>query len=835
MRYATRFRLVPARLKIVLLLALLAGLAASVSPIARAASGTVILEISQAEAINKNSDVFPLAFWAVQQDFYPKLTAGGGAVVTGPEIGQRDWAIWDPVVTTSRTFADLNELNDSSIVSGTVELWDADDIDSDDQFDINADPVTPNRALRLLLDVCSLRFTRQGDTSGAQFSGSTWMPQGNESDPGRVQVNIRTSDGRSFLPNNVAITDAGPVQAVYHPRFIIENKATAFKLDLSSTHPGPVSASISVQMSDGFTTVNDFKSVMVPPEGLRVFFFDGTGSALPYSPRKQPNLKRLQYSVTMSVTADSNTFDKSGPFPNCVPSADNSLSGSAPMITTDSPRTLYLPWDWGSSAIPGESITPAPPSVAQVRTTAAANEKFRRAIFPIADVVSAVFPGRALSVKTELEPAPTILGWSVAAHIAGIDTLELMPRNRWFSENAGRLRFGATAIGMSLGEFAPHAVIAEQGFSEVAVHEQGHTFQLSRRTCSTGGAAELLFGLGCRDEYNHAAIDGAPYKGSGYDVRGEVYPTGSGGAAGTRDVQSVTNFMDTTGPRDGDPYDRWIDNLSYDWLSERLRKPQDPALVSVSGYVQVPGGLDHPTGGTVSGKLLPSFRYDGVPDMPEATLGDLQGPSEGQFFVQLVTGQGKRIYRFTPQFEPENSDTNGYGFFSFAVPWDPATTKIELVGPTKSTDIGNPSGTTGILIGLNRSSSVPTVTKLRAAAGKAPDLSNGQFTAPTIQPGQQIVVAWDQQDADTPGTNLVAMLYLIPPKAPGNLSAVATAIPLAVNLVGGQATFSASQFAELPGDYGARVVLSDGMNTTSFETAKLFSVRTGVYVPLTRR
>ena len=103
------------------------------------------------------------------------------------------------------------------------------------------------------------------------------------------------------------------------------------------------------------------------------------------------------------------------------------------MITTTSPTTLYLPWDWGSSAIPGESITPAPPSVAQVRTTAAANEKFRRAIFPIADVVSAVFPGRALSVKTTLEPVPTILGWSVAAHIAGIDRLELMPRNHWLA------------------------------------------------------------------------------------------------------------------------------------------------------------------------------------------------------------------------------------------------------------------------------------------------------------------------------------------------------------------------------------------------------------------
>jgi hypothetical protein len=835
MPHATRFRLVSPRLKIVLLLALLAGLAASVTPIARAASGTVILEISQAEAINKNTDLIPLFFWAVQQDFYPKLGVDGPSppVVLTPDrqIEQRDWAVWDAPATVPKTFADLTALGGSNIVHGAVELWEDDlDPDSDEVFDINP---TLGRRLSLQFDVCSLRYTRQGDVAGTTFTGPTWMPQGVESDPGRVQINMRTADGKPFLPNNVAIADATPVQVVYHPRYIIKDKATAFMLQLSSSHSAPAGADITVTLTDGITTVTDTKSVTVQPAGLKVFFFDGTGTAPPFAPGKQPNFRRLRYTVTMDVPADATSADPAGLFPNCIASQDNIFTSELPIIATDSPKTLYLPWDWGSSAIPGESITPAPPTVAQVRTTAAANEKFRKAIFPIADVVSAVYPGRALSIKTELEPAPTILGWSVAAHIVGIDTLELMPRNNWFRENASRLRFGASAIGMSLGEFARHAVLSEQGYSEVAVHEQGHTYQLSRRTCSTGGAAELLFGLGCRDEYNHASADGAPYKGSGYDVLGQVYPSGSGGAAGTREVLGVTNFMDTTGPRDGAPYDRWIDNLSYDWLSEQLRKPQDPELISLSGYVHVPGGLDQPTGSAITGKLLPSFRYDGVPDIAAAALNDQQGPSEGQFFVRLVTGQGERRYRFTPQFELENSDTDGYGFFSFAVPWDPTTTAIELVGPGKPTDIGNPNGTTGILIGMNVSLSPPTVTKLRAAAGKAPDLGGQQFTPPTINFGEQIVVAWDQQDADTP--DLVAMLYLIPPSAPGSLSTVATAIPLAVNLVGGQATFSAGQFASLPGDYGARVVVSDGVNTTSFEVAKLFSVRTGVYVPLTQR
>jgi hypothetical protein len=224
------------------------------------------------------------------------------------------------------------------------------------------------------------------------------MQQGFESDPGRVQINVRTADGKPFLPNNVSIADATPVQAVYHPRNIIKGKATAFMLQLTSSHSLPAGANITVTLTDGITTATDTKSVTVPPEGLKVFFFDGSGSAPPYIPDKQPNFRRLRYTVNMTVPADSTNPDPSGLFPNCVATQDNTFTGELPIIATDSPKTLYLAWDWGSSAIPGESITPAPPTVPQVVTTATSNEKFRRAIFPIADVVSAVFPGRALSV-----------------------------------------------------------------------------------------------------------------------------------------------------------------------------------------------------------------------------------------------------------------------------------------------------------------------------------------------------------------------------------------------------------------------------------------------------
>jgi hypothetical protein len=835
MRHTSHPHLASKRLPIGLLLFLLAGLAGGVAPIARAAGGTVVMEIFQADAINRGSDVAPIFPWAIQQDFYPRLSIFGGAFEQGPQVEQRDRAVWDPAFKVEKVFADVSDLAGNNSVSGVVELLDDDvDPDGDELFDINAAPA--QRLLRLQLDVCSLRFSRFEEPA-TKFTGASWMLQGQESDPGAVQVRMRTADGKPFLPNNLAIADATPVQAVFHPRFIVENKATAFKLDLASSHTVPVNANVTVQMSDGITTVIDSKAVVVPPEGARVFLFDGSGSAGPFGPRKQANLRRLSYTVTLNVPADSNAANPTGPFPNCVASADNTLSGSLPVIATISPRTLYLPWDWGSTVVPGDSVTPRPPTVAQVRATALANERFRKAIFPVANVVAAVFPGFATSPRSLGEPGPTIFGWSVAAHIAGIDRLVLMPRNNWFSEEAGRLDFGDTAIGMSLAEFAPRAVLAEQGFSEVAVHEQGHTFLLSRRTCSTGGFAELAFGLGCRDEYNHAAADGAPYRADGFDVLGEIYPSGSGGATGTREVQGSVNFMDTTGALDGGAYDRWIDNLSYDWLSERLRSPQDPPLINISGYVRVPGGLDAPSG-IPTGKLGPAYRYDGVPDLAEALLGGSSG--EGRFAVRLVTPQSNRTYWFTPLFKAEGQSTQGYGYFAFAVPWDPDTTSIELIGPKTPGDIApdpkiNPQPQNAVLDSRAVSKATPTATRLRAGVGKAPDLSGSTYTPPVVGLNKNIVIAWNQADGDTPAGNLTAMLYLIPPKSSG-LSAVASAVPIAVNISGGQVTISARQLASLPGDYGARVVISDGVNTTVLpDVAKLFSVRNGTYLPLTRR
>jgi hypothetical protein len=813
----------------VLLLGLLAGIAGGAIPVARAASGSVILEIAQAEAINHNTDFEGILPWRWQQDFFPML--GVGDFVTppvlsrGPEVEQRDWATWDPAFSNTHTWADVRDLGGGD-VRGVVQLIDNDDALGSTHFDINP---APGQDLQLRFNVCSLRFTRDDDPARQEFSGFAWIGRGGEGNPGRVQVRMRTADGRSFLPNNIAIADASPVQAVFHPLAIIDGKPTAFMVELTSSHPGPVGATVSVTLNDGISSASDSKAVTIPPEGLRVFLFDGSGSAAPFIPHKQPNLQRLGYTVNVDVPADAHFPDPSGPFPNCVAAADNTLSSSIPVVITDSPGVLYLPWDWRPI---GSSDPVRPPTLADAGATFLANERFRRAIFPIADVRSALVPGHAVSPRTTLEPAATIVGWSIAAHAVGLDRVILMPRNGWFAENDASLTFGHGAIGMSLGEIVPHASIAEQGFSEAAVHELGHTFALSRRPCSTGGFFEDVFGLGCRDEYTHAAADGRPYLGSGYDVRGEVYPSGMGGAAGTREVRGVTNLMDTTGARDGGPYDRWIDNLSYDWLTEQLRSPQDPELISLSGVVTVPGGASNPSGALISGALLPSFRYMGIPDRPEAVLNDPNGVGEGQFGVRLVTPAGSRLYRITPAFVGEGGASSERGFFSFSVAWDAATTRIELIGPAKPGDLGQ-QGTTVVLASRDISAKAPTVSNLRASVS-SPAASRAAG-APAAGPLDTILIGWDQSDSDAPAGSLSAILYVIPPRPLGTLGPQPQPIPMAVSLDGSSFSISAAQLANMPGSYGVRVLVTDGANTTALEAPDLFSVNTGVFLPLVTR
>ncbi|KAA3662924.1 MAG: hypothetical protein DWQ04_12065 [Chloroflexi bacterium] len=769
------------------------------------ADGTIILEVFQARAVEEDDDTFFGPIIGNEQDFFFEASVNGGPKEKSPIIEGRDWATWVPPFTVSATVP-----MDTLIVPIKVSLFDDDNTSGTDHFDINQQP---GRDLDLFFNTCTLRLER----SGISLNGPDrhWFPPGLEDDAADVEIRVLTGDGKPFSPNDVAIANATPVQTVFNPRNIIADKGTAFMVDFTSSWSVSRNVLVTVEMSDGISNVSETKIVNVPPSGLRVFFFDGSGTAGPYFPIKNSVDPNLTFSVTTEVEGEPPIVPEP-PWFNCTSENNAITNASLPVIETVEHRTVYLAWDWDAA----ESVV-SHPSPSIVNLTRNSNETFRKGIFPVANAPSARFPGTITSPATFLEPFPTLASFSIGAMSAGIDHLVLMPRSGWFASNADRLTFCTPAIGCSLGSFHSHAVIAEANSPMTTVHELGHAHRLSQHSCSTGGLLEDIFGLGCRDEYTHAPADGAPYIGNGYDVEGNIFPTGSMDAPdGTRQVRAI-NFMDAaTAGLPPFSFDRWIDKFTYDFLSEELRAPQDPELVNVTGFVESPSGLNATS--VFSGTLYPAFQFFGIPDMEELAYNEPSG--HGVFAVHLVTAQGSRIYRFTPEFTAEGTDTGGVGAFSFSVPWDQATEQIALYGPS---NLGEPQQNQDVLLfSIDRTAASPTVNTLIADINP-PNLLGPRPQPPTIPSNHDIFVAWDGADLDS--QNLNAFLLLDPP--PYNDEDVGW-VPVGLNIEGNQFTIPAnSLFA--PGLYKARLLISDGINSVTYDIDHLFTLEANVvYLPL---
>ena len=767
--------------------------------------GMIVAEVHQAIVSKKNDDDLLGIPAFRQQDFYLKMWVNSQPEVISPEVPQNDSAAWTPPFSESADV--IKALRTYPVV---VELWDNDLWDPDDQFDISPEA---GKTLTVTFDACTLQWSVGSNLYGPR---PDWIPypmaEGVEN-LAQIQMQIRTSDGRSFAPNDVAIAYAEPVQTVYRAREIIAEKATALRVDLSSSWTVDRNTEVIVTMSDGINTVNQTKHVVVPPDGLRVFFFDNSEGVGPFFPRKNLPNPRLTYSVQVNV--EGGDGDPAPPWFNCV--GDNNTLTGAPLsiIQTHNPTVVYRRWDYDD--------TLNPPTIPVANATVEDNETFREAIFPISVARSTVDPapyftpfGRGttdiwdfLPDWTAFEPGQTLVWENIGAMIAGIERMVLVPRQTFWEDNLSRLTTGdMTTLGLSLGEFGPRVVIAEAGTSQTAVHELGHTYKLSQRRCSTGEVFEDFLLVGCFDEYEHTPADGRPYLGHGYDVQAGVYPLGSGGTPGTREVLSRTNFMDTTGAGLG-TYDRWIDSFSFNYLSSAMREPQDPHLTTISGLLWAKNGFDDPNPNLV-GLLLPAYRFEGIPDLEQMPYGASSG--SGFFAVRLETGQGDRIYRFDPWFRsmPDGSEV---AFFAFGVEWDAMTQALSLWGPSYPADPYQSQDEE--LFRVDRTASSPIISGLQAATGGGSEANSPQADPPVVEPGQDLIISWSADDGDA--DDLRAILLLKPTDSD-------TWIPHGVQLDGNQTTIPGSWLASRPGSYDAHVLVSDGVNTGQIEQQGLFTV-----------
>ena len=755
-----------------------------------ASAGEVVVDFLAAEARNDGEDV--VSIFGDPQDFFPLITVAG---VPGPGHdvkSNRDFAEWSAHQVRATVDPSLRFYN------VTVRLDEA-DVVGDETFDIH--PATARLGYSFTFDACTMTYV---DSALAPFltfvpKATTWLPFGNgEAGPGdpnkdaRVKIRISTGDGKPFTVNDLAITDFTPVQAPYDPAQIIENKPTAFKVRIESTFPATVTANVSVSLDDGIAPRTQMRSFNVPPEGLTAFLFEDD----PYLPQKNLSNRAMTYSVHMTVPAEMFA-------PNDCESRNNEALGKwLPVVRTRDKLTVYRPFDAPPPGQPADLIT-----TAELSTLYNNSEPFRKAIYPIASLDSAIdsipvvsyggFPMNNIGIQ--------LMSMSLMAAAVGIDKMVLVPRQGSLAD------IGLNNPGVSLGKAAPRAVFVEHDTFTTASHELAHTFNLSRRNCDNGGALEVFFGMGCMDEYQHTSPP-RPYIAKGFDVEGGIHPSGFGGVPGSREV-SAFNVMDQR----VEPFGRWVDSYTFDLLAEEYRLQSDPTLIGLSGWVETPGGLQDPPV-PFSGVLRFSYTFAGFPDLPEAPLGGSSGA--GRFEIRIVSQSGVRTYRFNPGYATdETSDGTERGYFALALPYPEGEylLGIELRGPS---DLADPAGPADTLLAFRaRTPQAPVVSSLRAARDFPPTFGGPQPEPPTIGPGHSVVVGWQAGDGDS--SEFRSGLVIKPPVLASEYNEF---VPMDIELVGNTYKIPHEWLASRPGLYRGAVGVSDGVNMGSLEQADLFRI-----------
>ncbi len=769
-------------------LAALLAVAAFASAPPSVPAAEVVLEFLTAQARNEGKDVF--SAFGDRQDFFPVVRVAG---VDGPlhdVRSNRDYAVWDAY----RVAATVDP--STRYYPFTVRLDEADDF-ADETFDIH--PASGVQTYAFTFDACLMTYQ---DTALAPFLtylpiGATWLPFGNGDSAGdpnkdaRVEIRISTGDGRPFTTDDLAITAFGPVQAPYDPQHLIENKPTAFKVEIASTFATTVNATVTVDLDDGVAPRSQTRNFSIPPEGRTVFLFEDD----PYLPQKNLANPRMTYSVRMAVPDE--TY---GPN-DCETQNNEALTRWLPVVRTQDKRTVYRPFD----APPSEGA-PDLISTDELSEVYAANEPFRKAVYPIASLDSSYDSVPVVaSSEFPLNSVAAQLGrLSLMAATVGIDKMVLVPR-------AGSLAdIGLNAPGVSLGSAAPRAVFVEHDTFTTAAHEIAHTFELSRRNCTNGGLLETLFNIGCMDEYKHPEPP-RPYWARGFDVEGAIHPYGYGGVPFTRDVLAY-NVMD----QNVLPYGRWVDGPTFDALTEKYRIQSDPPMIGVWGFVEMPGGLQDPPA-PFAGALNFSYTFEGYPDLPEAPLGGSSGA--GRFEIRLVTQSGTRTYRFNPGYATDETlDGTERGYFALALPYPSEfLLYVELWGPSDPMDPGGPADT--LLSQRLRTPAAPVVTSLRAGKDVAPTFGGPQPEPPTIGPGHAAVLGWLAGDSDSP--ELRTSVVIKPSPLPTEYNDY---VPMEIEIPGSTYTIPHEWLASRPGLYRASVRVSDGVNMTGFEQADLFII-----------
>jgi len=590
-------------------------------------------------------------------DVYGRVTIDGEAFIL-PKVDESDFPHWEEEGVFRKVVS-------GPIATVQIEAWDADSLVAGGDDVIDLSPAANRDRLELAVDLCSLLIS--GDTTDNARVGTTQIVlAGRDDNDAATELLVELADGRPGTTNDLALVGFDLIQVVPGSDRLVAGKPTLAFVSVANNFNETVNASVQIRVI-GTQQIFD-ATVPLPPLGpgqvRNVHLFEDAPIALPAG--SGPYLIRALA-----------TLIPDGPLPETPPDGDcrltNDGSGRLPWVVIDPGRYGVL-WQRVGTLLDAGNLE----TEERFGRLVDVSEPFLRGTFPVPAVAgkrpswgivpptTAAFDWLATVLSALQIPADAVVPyWLVfelngVAAVSGEERMVGVVRREFFQRFFSGLWQGVDAWkqveGLSLGEFAPRAVIVQSESRNphtgdegpilfVAAHELGHTYGLSVDPVLKGAWCQLATELGdlaCAasgglEEYNAPAPAppwGNPARGYWFSAP-EDLPEIAAVSGLQCDSHCLMGSTDRTNPHlawSEQSARHWIDKADYDRLLDRFGS-EGSLLTPLPKVLYVAGMVSH------SGDVY----LDDTFVLPGQPADLVAPPAEGDYEITLLDGSGRRL------------------------------------------------------------------------------------------------------------------------------------------------------------------------------------------------
>ena len=562
-----------------------------------------ILSVKPNSDLEGDDDFVP--FYDNKADIYGFVTIDGEEFKL-PEITENNYPHWD------RDGVFRKEVS-STLVPIKIAIWEADELATGDDDHVDICPLPDKADLDLVFNLCSLELS--GDIATQSTQGVITVSGGSDDNDATIRFKVELEDSRPVTDNDLALVEVDLVQVRHHTQRLVAGKPTAVMARIANNFDVNITTNLRVQISGGGVNVDDtFPVTLGAGEVKKVYLYENSPVIFPAS--------STPYEIAVIASIE-DPSSNSLPIDDCRRMNDSIRNRIVWKVISTKPELSFL-WMKVGTLLDIGNYTPN----SHFSEIMELGQAYIEAVFPIVDPFADESPFplspplnasvnflssilQAFQIPLDaLEPFALVFELNGAAILAGYDHLMgVLPSHDWFERFSLKLKRWKEVTGLSLGEFAPHAVIflprrkSEDGNDigpqmTLPGHELGHCYGLSTDSrlkkswlCDVDWPVVGALPCGAAggfDEYEHedeTLQAGNPASGYWVSQGGEppaILPL-------VNQEQCDSHCLMGGSPRnahlswgtDG----RWIDAADYEHLLTKLSLVPDPEVIYVSGMI----------------------------------------------------------------------------------------------------------------------------------------------------------------------------------------------------------------------------------------------------------